>query len=275
VTDVVPTSAQAWQSKEEDLAKAKDVIVGDVPTIAETPENRIVLPRGISANGKWNATCEVRELTGVDEEALAKARKADETFDLMLVRGVTRVGELDLSRMDSGESRGWLGKLLIGEREMLFLAIAKATYGDERKYEYKCKDCGLAQTLTVRISEDFKPQEIPDIREKAFSYTTTKGQKITYRLATGDDQAEVLRKQGATTAEMNTTLLSSCITEVDGTLVVDPMFFARSLSMRDRQAILSDMVAHQPTINLLVEFPCDGCGEGQQVTFGWLDFFRP
>ena len=275
MTDVVPTSAQVLEEKEQKLVSAKEIIAGEAPRIADPPESMLTLPRGIFNNGKWHARCEVRELTGVDEEILAKVRKPEETFDMMLVRGVTRIGEIDLSKMDVGDSRGWLGKLLIGERELLFLAIAKATYGDERNYPVTCRDCGLEQTLTVRISDDFKPKEIPDIREREFSYTTSKGDKINYRLATGVDQNEVMRKEGATVAEMNTLLLSSCISEVNGSMVVDPLSFARSLPMRDRQAILAEMVKHQPNVDLVVRFPCDGCGEGQQISFGWLDFFRP
>lgn len=275
MTDVVPTSAQVWEEKEQQLASAKEVIVGEAPVLAAAPETMLTLPRGISHNGKWHARCEVRELTGVDEEILAKVRKPEETFDMMLVRGVVRIGELDLSKMEQGESRGWLGKLLIGERELLFLAIAKATYGDERTYPVTCRNCGLELGLKVRISEDFKPKEIPDIRERAFEYVTSKGRRISYRLAIGDDQAEVLRRDGATVAEMNTILLSQCITEVDGQIVVDPLGFARGLPMRDRQAILGEMIKHQPNVDLSVSFPCEGCGEGQQVNFGWLDFFRP
>lgn len=275
MTDVVPTSAQAWQSKQDELAEAKEIIVGEAPTIADLPDTMFTLPRGILREGKWHARAEVRELTGVDEEVLGKVRKPEETFDTMLTLGVVRLGEFDLAGMDEGERRGWLNKLLIGERELLFLAIAKATYGDDRKYEYKCRNCDTTLQLRVKISEDFKPKEIPDIREKTFSYVTTKGQKISYRLVTGDDQAEVMRKQGASIAETNTLILSNCITEVDDSLVVDPVMFARSLPMRDRQAILADMIAHQPSVNLLVEFPCDSCGEGQQVNFGWLDLFRP
>ena len=274
MTDVVPTSAQVWEEKQEQLTQAKEVIVGDVPTIADVPETMLTLPRGIPINGKWHARCEVRELNGVDEEVLAKVRKPEETFDTMLVRGVVRIGELDLSKMD-GESRGWLGKLLIGERELLFLAIAKATYGDERKYEVTCRNCGLELTLKLNISEDFKAKEVPDIRDRTFTYTTSKGDRLNYRLATGDDQAEVMRKDGASVAEMNTILLSSCITEVNDGVVIDPVNYARSLPMRDRQAILAEMIAHQPNVDLTITYPCEGCGEGQQINFGWLDFFRP
>ena len=129
--------------------------------------------------------------------------------------------------------------------------------------------------LKVKVSEDFKPKEVPEIRERAFTYTTSKGDRLTYRLATGDDQAEVMRKDGASVAEMNTILLSTCITEVNGNIVVDPLGYARSLPMRDRQAILTEMVEHQPSVNLTLTYPCEGCGEGQQTSFGWLDFFRP
>ena len=84
----------------------------------------------------------------------------------------------------------------------------------------------------------------------------------------------MLRNEGISTAEMNTTLLSSCILSVNDGVVVDPLNFARSLPMRDRQALVTEMVEHQPSVDLTIKYPCFGCQEEQQSTFAWLDFFR-
>lgn len=44
--------------------------------------------------------------------------------------------------------------------------------------------------------------------------------------------------------------------------------------MRDRQRMLTEMSDRQPSVDLTVKYPCFGCQEEQQATFGWLDFFR-
>ena len=71
---------------EQQLAQAKEASSGTVPDdrrSSRQPCSRC--PEGSRSTGSGTARCEVRELTGVDEEALAKVRKPEETFDMMLV----------------------------------------------------------------------------------------------------------------------------------------------------------------------------------------------
>jgi hypothetical protein len=134
--------------------------------------------------------------------------------------------------------------------------------------------CGREQELGYKISEDFKPRQVENLNEQSFEYTTRSGQVLEVRLPTGEDQLEVLRKEGVTAADMSTTLLAACILSVNGGLIVDPLVFARSMTMRDRQLLTNQMVDRQPSVDLTIKFPCHGCQEEQQVTFAWLDFFR-
>ena len=81
-------------------------------------------------------------------------------------------------------------------------------------------------------------------------------------------------KKGLNVAEQNTMMLSRCITKRNGELIPDPMGFARSLSMRDRQKLLELLVARQPQIDLNVTTTCAACGAQQTLGMGWGDFFR-
>lgn len=225
-------------------------------------------------NGQRQTRVEVRELTGVDEEALGRLRKSDEIYDQLLARGVLRIGDIDMASTPVSERQGYLRQLLTGERDAIFLAIARVTYGDDRKFPITCKNCGVEQDLHVTLSTDFPMTNVDEALAVQYEYITSRNLRLAYRLSTGFDQAQVLRKDGASVAEMNTILLSNVILSVNGDVVVDPLAFARDLPMRDRQGLLNELASKQPKIDLTASVPCMGCGEGQQVEFGWLDFFR-
>ena len=93
-------------------------------------------------------------------------------------------------------------------------------------------------------------------------------------MANGADQLAVLKKDGMSLAEMNTTMISSCVLAVEGQVVVDPLNYARSLPIRDRQTLMNEMLDRQPSIDLTIKYPCFGCQEEQRTSFVWLDFFR-
>ena len=75
MTDVIPTSIGQSNDLEGQLAAAKEAMVGPVPLIEHAPDTHIDLPRGLNYNGQVFKRAEVRELTGVDEEALSKCKR--------------------------------------------------------------------------------------------------------------------------------------------------------------------------------------------------------
>ena len=94
----------------------------------EIPPNDLVdLPGGI-IRADVIRTAVVRELTGKDEEALARASQSLNPFhfvNTLLECGVVRFGQEDES-----ETRQLLKEALIGDRDALILGIRRATYGD-------------------------------------------------------------------------------------------------------------------------------------------------
>jgi hypothetical protein len=276
--DAEPVPDDDWpvpvSDKESDLKAAEDVVRGDVPRITEGPDLLVRLPRGLYVNNTWEGEAEVRELTGNDEEALARFKEAPEIFNAVVVYGTSRIGSTDLLGKSYAERDALLGKLLLGEREQLFLNVARVTYGDTREFEEKCPQCETDLDTTLIISEDIKIREMETPFQVQRSYTTTKGRKVTYRLVTGNDQKLLLSRRGATAAEHNTILLSECIMQVDGQPVVDPEAFAKGLSMGDRRDLLTEMVEEQPSPTLSIEIPCPSCGFVLTLGLGWEHFFR-
>lgn len=262
-------------SVEQKLKDANKAVIGSVPLIEDAPNVMFSLPRGVYSNGKWETEVELRELTGSDEEALARFKESADFFNGVVVYGVARIGSIDLTELPFAERSSVLAGLLIGEREQLFLQIARITYGDEKELTHTCPSCQSEAVTTMLISEDIKAPEMEDPYTLTKTMKTVKGVEITYRLATGADQMTIVQNKGASLAEQNTLILAECITKVGGDPVVDPMSTARNLSMGDRQKLLQKLVEDQPSPDLNLPIPCIKCGFEMILPLSWGDIFRP
>jgi hypothetical protein len=256
----------------EDLAAAKEVMVGSAPVIEESPDTAVSLAYGLRhTDGETYSDAEVRELVGADEERLATVKNQVEFFGTVVALGTTRVGPINLESRPLVERRGILRDLLAGDRDRLFLEISRVTFGNERVVTWACERCGKKQETTLLLSEDFPQDEGPD--SSTFTFFTSKGTKIKYRLATSGDQDELMERSlnGAT---MNTYLLSECVLEVDDEMVLNPESFAQKMSLRDRRALLQEMAEKQPSIQFDLRTGCIGCGEEVPLPVGWDLLFQ-
>jgi len=92
--------------------------------ITSPSNNLVTLPGGyLTATGEVIDEAEVRELTGADEEAIAKAPNVGRALLTILQRGTVRIGE---ERADEKILEG----ILSADRDVLLLAIFKATFGN-------------------------------------------------------------------------------------------------------------------------------------------------
>lgn len=274
VRDDLSTAEELFRDKQADLQVAREQIAGPVPLIEPAPDCNLTLPRGLWVKGVFKAEVVVRELTGMDEEALAKHRDPSDYYDMVVALGVERIDDFDLGALPLADRQGWLRTLLIGERDQIYIAIIRATFGERKTISFSCVHCNQEQETDLLLSEDFKPKIVADVDSEIFVFTTSKGHELQYRLVTGDDQREAYARKGATTAEQNTILLSRCITKLNGGLVPDPLSYVRNLSIRDRQDLLTELVDHQPSINLRLTTNCTACGLEVPLALGWADLFR-
>ena len=61
------------QVTQGDIARAKQAIVGDVPLMEEPPSTQVRLCRGLFQGTVWAMEAEIKELSGEDEEVIARA----------------------------------------------------------------------------------------------------------------------------------------------------------------------------------------------------------
>lgn len=262
-------------SKAQQLAEAKAVIAGSTPLIPDAPNCIVQLPRGLYQGGAWKKEAEVRELTGADEESLSRAKESSDFYDLVLAHGVVRIDDIDLQAVAIADRQGMLRDLLVGERSQLLLAIIAATYGDEKVLNITCQNCSVEQEASLILSKDFKAKEVADVSSATFSYTCKNGDQVEYRLVTGADQHEAMKRKGATLAEQNSLILQRCIVRVNGQMVLNPGQYVRGMGMMDRNKLLTEMVSKQPDLDLDIQTRCVGCGGDILLPLGWGDLFRP
>jgi hypothetical protein len=274
VTDVM-SEQQPWTTqKQDEIRAAKEAMAGPVPIIGEAPDTLLTLPRGLFHNGQWQRAVVARELTGADEETLAKVPDQLAFYSTVIALGIESIGELDLASMPLAARKSHLAGLLLGERDMLFVKVVQTSFGDEKDINFNCSLCETEQTMTLILSEDFQAN-IPEDTSIDHQFTTSKGDVLDYRAGVGSDQDEATSKKGATLAEQNTIMLSRCVTKCNGDLIVDPLKFVRNLGISDRSKLLKELIALQPSIDMELKTKCAGCGGDQTVALGWGDIFRP
>lgn len=224
--------------------------IADYPTPDLPPDDLVLLPAGLLTGQDLTKSVIVRELTGEDEEALARAVQNNNVFhyvDTILEHGTVKIGDTDPE-----DIRKNLRNLLIGDRDAVLLGIRRATYGDEISIpEWVCPACGELADISMTL-EDIPAREMDDPAESSvFTVKLRRGRSARVRLANGHDQAAVFENPKLSQAERDTVLLSRCVltlTYEDGSernLAGFPSL-ARGMSMADRKTILRELAERQP-----------------------------
>lgn len=258
-------------------AALDDSVHVNLPTIDAPPDDLVELPGGLVKGDRVVKTAIVKELTGKDEEALARASQSMNVFhffDRLLTRGVIKLGDEPTT-----DTEKLLREMLIGDRDAIVLGIRKATYGNTVDIEsWKCASCGQEAALSMDVS-DIPVKTITPESDRTFEVPMRKGGYAEVRLATGQDQIEIMEKKDLTQAQIETLFLARCVISI-----VDANGFDRSmqgfpsmaleLSVPDRHAILKELGERQPGPKYdQIEYECESCGKKGMVVVGIGDLF--
>lgn len=266
-------------SREEALAdpsKVNDLIAqltGDqpgFPVIADTPGDFIRLSDGKTAT--------VKELTGSDEEALAKAMKSNNGvhfLDTLLTRGVTTLD-------GKPASPDALKNLLVGDRDELLIAIRVATYGEEFSLDgWTCPHCQGQTDLNFSLVTSIEriPLEPSPDMEPAFEIDLRRGAKALVRFPTGADQLAVADPNWTST-DRNSEMLRRCvktITRADGSQIHVQAFpgAISEMNIPDRRKIVDAIWERQPGPRYTrIQFVHSECQKEVTLALSMLDLFR-
>lgn len=261
-------------AESDDVAAINNAMAEPVPSMAGVPQVTIDLIRGLhdADNDVWHTEAEVRELTGEDEEYLAgletkKGLLYSDYMASLLARAVIRIGDLIID--GSPKSKAIINKLMLADRDLLYLGVVKATYGDTRLINVVCSSCKTKNDVELVLEEDF-PVHYPefDIR-KGLTVETSKGE-VTLRLPNGDDTVYA-QEHTKNDAELNTVMLSRCAVWSKGEAPQDALKWARSLNIKDRKKLINSLldVKVGPTLEE-VDTQCASCGEDMPILLDWV-----
>lgn len=247
--------------------------VGEAPVIPAPEDDRVKLCGGLYWDGELLTRATVRELTGEDEEALARVKGSlARWLTVLLERTVVRVG-------DEPATAKLVRRLLIGDRDELVIGVRIATFGPFiTAQNVQCPHCedyfdarvDLTKIERIRITEP-RPRHEYEVELRG-------GRKAIVRLPDGAAQEGIFEKEDATLPERNTALLGSCLVGVtagenaDGRTGVE---LAKALSVADRQTLIRFISDTQPGPLLDdIRFDHEACGKEVRLSLTMPELFR-
>jgi hypothetical protein len=243
--------------------------IGKPPVIELPQDGAITLDRGIFYEGEYHTDAHAREVTGEDEEFLAKFDIAKPGgaflyFDSLLVRTIEQIGTVRLADMKQSERQTLLRGLLLGDRDSLLLAIVRATYGKERVFEgVTCPFCTKLNDIHVDLVGDFPLQHLDDPQQLNYHVELSRGRHVDVRLPVGGDILAISSsKEEQTAQERNTLMIQRILVNVNGEPVGDAGITAKKMNIADRRKILNMVIDLQPGPRVEeVKSPCFYCEE--------------
>lgn len=235
------------------------------PVMSKAPDTSVKLIRGIKLGNEWLDTAVVREMTGGDEEFLAEVESRTGNYGeyslALLKRAVVSLGETDIK-----ETPNVLNELIVGDRDLLFLAIIRATYGKVREFKVICPHCSQSNDLLIDLYDDFPIEGNQELARKPIEVTLKDGSVVLFNHPTSDDSARV-GKLNKNLAAQNTMMIARCA-QVS---VPNKEEWARNLSIADRSTIITAIFDAKvgPTPRE-VNAPCAHCGEEITLMFDWV-----
>lgn len=249
---------------------ANEAISDPAPRVSPAPITSVTLIRGVWDGTDWQKNATVRELNGEDEEVIASlTSKKDivysEYMSALLKRAVVSIGDITIE-----DTPSVVDNLLIGDRDLLFVAAMKATYGRFREIEVSCGNCSATNFVTLNLDEDFKFEMPKEDFTKPMEVELRNGTIIKVHYPTGADSAYVARK-AKTTAEQNTLMLARCTEWDDEDRPRDLEKWAKKLGVSDRSKLVRALTSNPPGPQMEeVKTQCAKCENELIIVMDWV-----
>jgi len=248
------------------LSEQEVVVAASKTEIPSPPDTQVELPGGLfDPFDGLTTTVEIRELTGADEEQLAKILDAGKGLLSILEKATVKIG-------DKPADKETLDSLLAGDREMILLAIRIATFGPDVKVGPMCPNCGEAKTFEIDLEKDV---EIKKLNEEDREFTVTcKVGTVVLNLPTGTTQKALVNATNKNSAELDTILLKGCMASINGVPVMSVQQI-RDLSIKDRRTLLEEISNRNPGPQLSeIKKTCSSCEQEVSLPLTLADLFR-
>lgn len=251
------------------LAEAFSNVSQEADIVTEMPPSDTVeLPGGyIFSDGTLATTATVRELNGIDEEAIAKAGSISKAMNVILERGLVALGDVPINKLN-------LDTLLIGDRDAILLGIRRNTFGNTYDFTLPCSSCNEEQTVVFDLNTDVETVVLEDpINDRTFT-TTAKVGEVVLTLPNGFTNKKMLSSENKSYAELVTDILSGCIVSINGNPSMGRQT-ALTLGIKDREDLANAVLDRAPGPRLSgVSSACTACGSPIRLALSLADLFR-
>lgn len=261
-------------STADEASTINELAADPVPTMPVPNSGEVKLLRGIGKRDEntgeidWFDVAHVRELTGDDEETLAALETKEgltytEFMNHILSRAVVSIGDLVVA-----DAPGMLNKLILADRDMLFLGAVRATYGLTRDVRVICPHCRASNDVQINLDEDFPIDRSIDDPRQPIEVKTFKG-TYNLRLPTGEDVIYA-QKHSKNTAQFNTVMIGRC-TVFSENRPADTSEWARNLNAGVRRQLVQALEDIKLGPNLEgVDTQCAECGKNMPISLDWV-----
>jgi riboflavin synthase alpha subunit len=236
------------------VAEALKPVEEEVVAQVNLGTNLVVhLPGGVKTfSGEMLQEAEVRELTGKDEEAIARTVNPSKIYTTVLQRGVVSLNGMQVTP-------DTLSDMLVGDREALLLGIYRATYGNTAELYGQCRACGEVEDVDVDILGDIKIKALLDPFNDRTFIVKGRNKEFLVTLPTGVTEQKLLDSNG-NASEKISILLEQTVLKIDGVDV-----FSRTqvqdLGMADRKTIIEEIGKRAPgPVFDDIKMECPSCG---------------
>ena len=246
---------------EELTAGPQAVVTTEAPA-----DNLVSLPGGFITPMGVIKTAEVRELNGLDEEAIAKSGSTAKALLTILNRGLEKIGDKKPTKEDFDE-------MLSGDRDAILLGIRKITFGNESEFNQYCSVCEKPQLFNIDLTEDVKVTELEDaVNDRRWKVKIKAGIAVV-ALPNGITQKKIMENADKTLAELNTMILSGCLLSLNESPTSPSTVL--ELGIADRETLITEIVNRNPGPRLgEVTKACEVCGTETDVPLSLAALFR-
>lgn len=261
-----------------DVATAAGIVASvDDVSVPEPGPCVVDLPGGyVMADGMVVRKAEVRELTGLDEEAMARGANKQNQVDLVRLleiifeRGLIRIGDQEVG--GGPEGRALRQSMLVGDKDAVLLGIRIATYGPDYESRIVCPKCGEESDVVFELLTDIEERTLED-PQVIYRTVKLRNGEAEVRLPTVGDQAYATSDPRRTAAEANTMLLARCVRSVNGVPTMGEQTL-RAMGMKDRHSILQYIADTAPGPRMgEVKVECPACKEESQMSLSMPALF--
>ena len=249
-----------------------EAIADAPPEVGKPAPTTVKLLCGLrnTETGEWQDEAVVAEMTGEDEEELDRLTTQDnlsyaDYTSALLRRAVTSIGDVTVA-----DDPSVLDTLIIGDRDLLFMGVIRATYGNIRSFSVVCPACDEKNDIQVNLDTDFELDNPKSDPRETRTITLRNGDTVEIRYLSGGD-ASAIAASGDTPAVQNTEIVVHSVVWPDERSLEVRKRWAKALSLADRKTIVKAVLDDQPGPRLEeVNAPCAYCSEDIAMVLDWV-----